>query len=373
MIYLDNAGTTKMFDECVAVHQDFSCNKFYNPSAMSIKSSEISKQILETEKFFLNKLGTSQGNILFTSCATESNNLAIKGSLRSGNYEYVFSCGEHASVYNTARKIELDGKIVHFVPLTKEGVVDLEALEKVLNERTRLISVIHVSNETGAINDLIKISSLKNKLCPKSILHVDGVQGFMKIPFALRDTSIDLYSFSAHKLHGPKGIAGLYVKNKSSLKELFEGGGQQYELRSGTENVSGIMQFKKAIELIDINKNLQHTLELKNRFNKQLNESGIQIVDFNGSPYIECLMFDGVKGETMLHALESKGVIVGLGSACSSKKLGNRVLEQIGFPLNKIISSIRISFNAYMEFEEVEMAAKIICDVYKDIKQRVQK
>ena len=106
---------------------------------------------------------------------------------------------------------------------------------------------------------------------------------------------------------------------------------------------------------------------------KLLNESGIQIVDFNGSPYIECLMFDGVKGETMLHALESKGVIVGLGSACSSKKLGNRVLEQIGFPLNKIISSIRISFNAYMEFEEVEMAAKIICDVYKDIKQRVQK
>lgn len=373
MIFLDNAGTTKMFEQCVEVHKEFSCEDFFNPSAVSIKSMNVFKQISETEKFFLKKLGASEGNVLFTSCATESNNLAIKGSLRAGNLEYVFSCGEHPSVYNVAKQMELEGKMVHFVPLAKDGTVDLQKLESVLNEKTRLISIMHVSNETGAINDLKKISTLKNKLCPKAIFHVDGVQAFMKIPFSLRGLAVDLYSFSAHKIHGPKGVAGLYVKNKNSLKELFQGGGQQYGLRSGTENVSGIMQFRKAVELIDISANLEKVQNLKATFNSGLAVPGIEVLDFGGSPYIECIKFAGVKGETMLHALEENGVIVGLGSACSSKKAGNRILENIGFSKEDIISTVRVSFNAYQSNEEMSLAAKIICETYKNIKKRVTK
>ncbi len=372
MIYLDNAGTTKMFDECVDVHREFSCDRFFNPSALSVESMEVSKRISDVEKYFLQKLGANVGNVLFTGCATESNNLAIKGSLRNGDWEYVFSEGEHPSVYNVAKKLELDGYKVKFIPLDSQGKVDLNALEGVLNEKIRLISIMHVSNETGAINDLAAISKLKDKYCPRAILHVDGVQGFMKIPFSMQKTSIDLYSFSAHKIHGPKGIAGLYVKNKGALKELYQGGGQQYGLRSGTENVSGIMQFKKAVELIDVNKNFAHTKELREKFNDVVGKcEGIKVLDFGGSPYIESLIFFGVKGETMLHALNENGVIVGLGSACSSKKAGNRILEKIGISKDDIISSVRISFNAYQSLEEIEEAGNIIVKVYKNIKQRV--
>ncbi len=371
MIFLDNAGTTKMFEECLQVYGGYACKDFFNPSAMSMESMNVSKALLETEKFFLNVLGASDGNVIFTGSATESNNLAIKGSFRKGDYEYVFSAGEHPSVYNVAKKMELDGCKVHFVPLNSAGQVDLVELEKVLNEKTRLISVMFVSNETGAVNDLDKIIKLKTRLCPRAVLHVDGVQGFMKIPFSLRKTPVDLFSFSAHKIHGPKGVAGLYVKNKGALKELFQGGGQQYGVRSGTENVPGIMQFKRAVELTDVRKNLEHVEELKKSLVEILTAGGVECVDFAGSPYILNVAFNGVKGETMLHALDEKGVVVGLGSACSAKKAGNRVLENIGFDKDKIVSSVRISFSAYQSVKEIEEAGKIIVETYKDIKEKV--
>lgn len=371
MIFLDNASTTKMFDDCVEIHKLFSCEKFYNPSAQALESVGVSKLIDGAEKFFLKKLDAKEGNILFTSCATESNNLAVKGSVRNGDWEYVFSAGEHPSIYNVAKKLELDGFKVHIIPLEKNGCVNLAELEKVLNPKTRLISVMHVSNETGAINDLKKISSLKEKYCPRAVFHVDGVQGFMKIPLSISKVGIDLYSFSAHKIHGPKGVAGLYVKNKQSLKELFQGGGQQFGVRSGTENVSGIMQFKKAVELIDVDKNFDNVSNLKIAFNDVVKMGEVEVLDFGGSPYIESLVFKGVKGETMLHALNQRGVIVGLGSACSSKKAGNRILENVGISKDDVISSVRVSFNAYQTVDEIVEAGKIIVDVYKDIKERV--
>ncbi len=374
MIYLDNAGTTKMFEECLEIHKKYSCEEFFNPSALSMESLKVSKLIASAEQYFLKRLDAKEGNVLFTGCATESNNLAIKGSLRSGDWEYVFSAGEHPSVYNVAKKLEMDGHKVHIVPLNEKGQVDLAKLESVLSNKTRLISVMHVSNETGAINDLEKISKLKDKICPRAILHVDGVQGFMKIPFSMRKTSIDLYSFSAHKIHGPKGVAGLYVKNKNALKELCQGGGQQYGLRSGTENVSGIMQFQKAVEMTDVAKNFENVSNLKSTFNHILSqENGIRVLNFGGSPYIESLIFEGVKGETMLHALDENGVIVGLGSACSSKKAGNRILDEIGVSKDDIISSVRISFNAYQGETEIVKAAEIIIKTYEDIKKRVSK
>ena len=372
MVFLDNAGTTKMFEECVDVHKRFSCQEFYNPSAVATCSLEVSKLLNETEQFFLKKLGVKEGNIVFTGCATESNNLAVKGSLRNGDWEYVFSAGEHPSVYNIAKKLQLDGYKVYIVPLDKNGCVDIDKLSSLLNQKTRFISVMHVSNETGAINDLKAISLLKDKLCPRAIFHVDGVQGFMKIPFSLKNLSVDLYSFSAHKIHGPKGVAGLYIKNKSGLKELFQGGGQQYGVRSGTENVSGIMQFRKCVEMIDVNQNFENVANLRKRFNELfVSVDGIKVLDFKGSPYIESLIFEGVKGETMLHALNQKGVVVGLGSACSSKKAGNRILEEIGLNKNDIISSVRVSFNAYQLAEEVLKAGEIIVETYKNIREKV--
>lgn len=372
MIFLDNAGTTKMFRECVETYSHFACEEFYNPSAVSRQSAFVHAKLEDTRKFLLKKLGAVEGTIIFTGGATESNNLAIKGAARNGNFEYIFSNGEHPSVFNVAKNLGLEGKNVKFCKLGKNGKIDLADLESKLNKNVKLISCMLVSNETGAINEIKAISSLRDRLASNALLHVDAVQGFMKIPFSVEALKIDMLTFSAHKFHGPKGVGGLYVRKLNYIKNIVDGGGQEYGLRSGTENVPGIMAVRTAVEKIDVKKNFEHVLELKQQLNKILSGvQGIKVLDFNGSPYIEVLVFDGVKGETMLHALEEKGVIVGLGSACSAKKAGNRILQEIGIDKDEIISSCRISFNAYMTSEEIEKAGKTIIEVYNDIKKRV--
>ena len=370
-IYLDNAGTTKMFEECADVIKDYACKHFYNPSAGYALAIQNNKLLDSVRNSVLNKLNLNKGNVIFTSGATESNNLAIKGSVRNGKWEYVFSAGEHPSVYKTALDLQLQGAVVHFVPLTASGEIDYDELAKVLNDKTRLISIIHVSNETGAINDLQKISALKKKLAPKALLHIDGVQAFCKIPVDLSKTEVDLYTISAHKFHGPKGGGALFVKNKEALKPIVFGGEQEFGKRSGTENLPAIIAMQYAIEKIDVQKNYQNTQILKNIFLEifEGNEK-IKILETQ-SPYIVSLSFEGVNGETLMRALE-KEVIISTGSACSSKHAGNRILENIGLNKDRIKSSVRISFNAYLTEQEVERAGKMILQVYNEIWEKVK-
>ena len=369
MIYLDNAATTKMFKECVSEYEKYACADFFNPSTNYIYGVDISKALNSAREKLLAKLGAKKGDIIFTGGATESNNLALRGSLRKG-WEHVVSLGEHPSVFNLAKELENDN-IIKFVPLQKNGQIDYEALEKALNSKTRLISVIHVSNETGAVNDIKRISKIRDKICPKALLHVDGVQAFCKIEFGLDDLGADLYTISAHKFHGPKGVGALYVKNKQSLKSIVFGGGQEYGLRSGTENVGGIMAMCCAFEKIDVKKNFEHVKKLNALFKSKF--SGVQGVSYieTESPYIISLSFSGVNGETLMRALE-KDVVVGMGSACSSKKAVNRILESLGFDKDNIKSSIMISFNAYLSEEEVAMAAEIIAEKYKEVWEKVK-
>ncbi len=372
MIFLDNAGTTKMFSECVATYSHFACDEFYNPSAVSRKSAFVHAKLEEVRRDCLKKLGALKGTVVFTGGATESNNLAIKGAVKNGDYEYVFSNGEHPSVFNIARSLENEGKVVRFVGLDANGKVNLDELRNMLNKKTKLISCMLVSNETGAINDVKQIVALRNELAPNALVHIDAVQGFMKIPFSVEDLGVDMLSFSAHKFHGPKGVGGLYVRSLQLIKNIIDGGGQEYGLRSGTENVPGVMAMQTALLKIDVKENFKKVSRLKQIFNDIVaTENGIKILDFHGSPYIEVLLFSGVKGETMLHALEENGVIVGLGSACSAKKAGNRILENIGYSKEEIISSCRISFNAYMNESEVREAGKIIIETYIEMLKRL--
>ena len=371
MIYLDNAATTNMFEGCVEVIKEYSCYDFYNPSAIYFSGAEKLSLLNEQRQYIKKMINALSGDVVFTSGATESNNLAIFGSLRSGNCEYVFSNGEHPSVYNVAKSLEEKGSCVKFVNLQSNGQIDYEDLKNKLSNNTRLISVMLVSNETGAINDISKINEIRKQICPRALLHVDGVQAFCKINVDVTKWNVDLFTISAHKFHGPKGVGALYVKNKESLKNIIFGGGQEFGVRSGTENLPNIMAMIHAIKNIDIQKN--YDLVKNNRqalIDILKQDEGVKIREINGSPYILSIEFSGINGETLIHYLENE-VIIGIGSACSSKKAGNRILQNMGESLGKIKSSVRISFNAYQSIDEIKKAGEIILKAYQDIKRRV--
>ncbi len=372
MIYLDNAATTKMYEGGAELYKKYACQSFYNPSAGYGEAIEIKKELDNVRSLIKAKLNSSHGDVIFTGGATESNNLAIMGSRRNGKFEYIFSEGGHPSTYNVAKELERQGFIVHFVKLQENGQVDYSQIESLLNDKTRLISVEHVSNETGAINDILKISKMRSLKAPKALLHVDGVQAFCKIEINIDTLNVDLYSLSAHKFHGPKGVGALYVKNIEPLKSIVFGGGQEDGYRSGTENVPGIMAMGYAIDKADVNDNLQKA----SKFNKLLKsmlerDEHIHINNIVGSPYIISLWFEGVNGETLMRALSGRGVIVGTGSACSTKKAGNRVLESMGYKKEQIKSHLRISFDEFLTEEEVRKAGEIIVEEYNKLRERV--
>lgn len=372
MIYLDNAATTKMLKEGLACYEKYACHSFFNPSAGYSEAFKISKLLNSVRQNIKNKLGVLDGDVIFTSGATESNNLAIIGSRRNGKWEYVFSEGEHPSVYNVAKELASQGCIVHFVGLQKNGQVDYEQLKRVINEKTRLISVMHVNNETGAINNLAIVNNIRKTLSPKALIHVDGVQAFCKINFKLNEYDIDLYSISAHKFHGPKGVGALYVKKVQSLKNILYGGGQESGYRSGTENVPGIMAMDCAMNSISVNANFAKVSLLRKRLlDVLLKEDGVSYISTD-SPYIISLRFEGVNGETLMRALESEGVLVSTGSACSSKKAGNRVLESMGVDKEFVKQHIRVSLDSSLSINEIDEACSVIIKKYHEIWENVK-
>lgn len=367
MIYLDNAATTKMFEGALGQYKKFACDLFYNPSAFYREGRAVRAELDDARKSLLKRLGAKEGTVIFTGGATESNNLAIMGSRRNGKWEYVFSNGEHPSVYNVAKELERQGAVIHFVPLMADGQIDYQKLEEAINERTRLVSVMHVSNETGAVNDIKLVKKIISKKS-KALLHVDGVQAFNKLVFNLSELGADFYTISAHKFHGPKGVGALYVRDLKTLKNIVFGGGQEGDLRSGTENVAGIMAMKWANENIDVKLNFEKAEKLEKRMTEILKkDENFKIVE-SASPYIMSVSYRGVNGETLARALQDQGVLVSTGSACSTKKAGNRILESMGMKKEDVVSSIRISFNAYMTAKEIEEAGEKILKCAKAIK-----
>ena len=229
-----------------------------------------------------------------------------------------------------------------------------------------------VNNVTGAINDIARVSRIIRKKSPAALLHVDGVQAFGKLEFSLDKLDVDLFSISAHKFHGPKGVGALYVKNKAALKNIVFGGGQEFGVRSGTENVAGIMAMNAAANEIKPQQNFEKVSKLKDVFMKELESvKGIRFVGENTSPYILLMIFSGINGETLVRVLENE-VVVGRGSACSSKKSGNHVLEAMGIRLEDIKGAIRASFDPTLAEEEILKAARIIKERYLELLERLK-
>ena len=377
MIYLDNASTTKIFTSVNKKIFDINSEYYFNPSALYKPAIDVLQMLNDAKTSLAKNMGTTSEHIIFTSGATEGNNTAINGFLTGKkDAEYIFTSGEHPSVYAVANNLK-NSKTIKFVPLNKDGSVNEQKLKDMLSPNTHFVSIIHVSNETGVINDIKKLCKIVKDYNPNIIVHSDGTQAFGKIPVNVTELGVDCYTISAHKFHGPKGVGALYVKDLKKLKPYVLGGGQQQGYRSGTENVSGFVGMSLASDIASKNllENYAKINALRDYVKQQISQNCTDFC-FNeskqNSPYILSVSFKGLRGEVLLHMLEEQGVIIGIGSACSSKKQNNRVLEQMGVDKQYILGSIRISMSSFNTPQEIKQATKIIIEQYKILKEKMR-
>ncbi len=382
LIYLDNCATTKprkeVIDEMVLAMED----NFGNPSSLHILGIHAEKAVKEARTTVASFLNVSQKEIVFTSGGTESNNLAIQGALKTRRGNHIITTRiEHPAVLNTIKSYKSRGYSVSYLENDDKGRICLDSLKDALTKDTALISIIHVNNEIGTIQDLEAISSIISESSSKPFFHVDGVQSFGKIKFSLKRFNIDSYSFSGHKIHGPKGVGGLYLNKDSKITPLFYGGNQEEGLRSGTENVAGIVGLKKAVEMLSINAEDERKIIVKLRdYMTRLICENIDDIKVNspsdktGSPYILSISFKDTKGEVILHYLEEKDIFVSTASACCSK--GNNeshVLKAINLGKEYLDSTIRICFSYENTFEQVEFATKVLKESVEDIRSIINR
>lgn len=368
MIYLDNSATTQVRDEVAKFEYDCSREMYFNPSSVYAAGVAVRAELDTARATIMNCLDAPRdGKVYFTGSATEANNTILRG-LAKKNKKILVGAGEHPSVYETAKSLKNDGYEVEFVKLQTNGLLDIEHLNSLLDDTVGLVSFIHVSNETGAINDIAEISKLIKSKSPKCIVHCDGVQAFLKIPFSLSETLVDAYTISSHKIHGPKGVGAFYIRNGININPIMLGGGQEGGVRSGTENAPAILAFVLACKIMasKLQQNYAHALELKNLLIKNLSEKctdfSINSLSAPTSPNILSVAFAGVKGEVLLHALESHGVLVSTGSACSSKLSGNRVLQAMGQSPSVIEGNIRFSFSEFNTADEIIMTVNYLAE-----------
>lgn len=367
MIYLDNAATTVMFPECADIIKRYAVDEYFNPSALYAPALSAAKAVKTARGQIARALGCDSDEIVFTASGSEADNFAITCSPRHKKGRIIISATEHAAVFNCAKSMADKGYEVVVAPCDRYGRVVEEQFVRLLTEDTVLVSVMHVCNETGALNDVKKLVSEVRKHCPDAIFHSDGVQAFGKFRFSVRDLGVDLYSVSGHKIHAPKGIGALYISKKTSVRPFVYGGGQEKNLRSGTENVASICAFGYAAERVCAQVNEVYAAEkvLQKRLIDVLSAKFGKSVRINTDPdnsgaHIVSFSFDGIRGEVMLHYLESKGIIVGTGSACSSKKAAERIPAALGLNGAFAEGTLRISFCEYTTVEDVDALEKAL-------------
>ena len=373
MVYFDNSATTKMSDRALAKMTQVATELYGNPSSLHRMGLDAEKVLSEARARVLATLGVSRGvpgQLIFTSGGTEANNLAILGAFRakkrSGTPRVVISAGEHSSVEQCALQLAAEGCEIVRVP-TKGGVLDLEALETALTPNTVLISLMLVNNETGALYDVKSAFAMAKRLCPGIVTHCDAVQGYMNIKFTPAALGAELMTISAHKLGGPKGVGALYVDpaviKAKRLVPVVYGGGQEVNLRSGTENVYGIAAFGEAAKerYSSLTEDLAHMTALRDKLEAGIAErfpdGAVSVNRPEGAraSHILNVRVDGVRSETMLHYLSAEGFFVSSGSACSSHGGGvSRALSAFGLSDKQADNSLRVSFCPANTEEEVE-------------------
>ncbi len=381
--YLDNSATTRCSDRACQVMVDLLTKDYGNPSSLHMKGIEAERFVETAKKKIAKTLRVSEKEIIFTSGGTESNNLAIIGAAmanrRAGNHIITTSI-EHASVENPMEFLKEQGFEITYLSVDENGIISLEELEEAVTEQTILVSMMQVNNEIGAIEPVAEAAELIKKKNPDTLIHVDAIQSYGKMYIYPKKLGIDMLSVSGHKIHGPKGSGFLWVKEKTKLKPLILGGGQQKGMRSGTENVPAIAGLGEAAEEIyeNLDEKRAHLYGLKQRFIDGIEKlEGTHVNGKTGedsAPHIVSVSFEGIRSEVLLHSLEDRGIYVSSGSACSSnnhagKQKGSKTLRNIHLKENLLDSTLRFSFSVHTTEEEIDYALEVLGELLPVLKK----
>ena len=368
--YLDNSATTVCEPGVVEKVVQMMSVIYGNPSAMHNKGVEAENYIKEAKEIIAKTMKVQEKELIFTSGGTESNNLAIMGCAaanhRMGKH-LITTKIEHPSVGNVMKHMEEEGFEVTYLPVDENGIVKLDKLKEALRPDTMLVSVMHVNNEIGAVQPIEEIGKIVKANNKATLFHVDAIQGYGKYRIYPKKMGIDLLSVSGHKIHGPKGVGFLYCDSKVKIKPIIFGGGQQKDLRSGTENVPGIVGLAEAAKEIytDFEYKIQHLYEIKEYFVEKVTElEGTKINGLTGkesAPHVVSVSFPGIRSEVLLHSLEDKEIYASAGSACSSNKPAvSATLKAINAPKEHLDSTLRFSFSVHNTKEEIDYCIEVL-------------
>lgn len=349
VVYLDNSATTRPCEAAINNISSALVSEWGNPSSLHDMGFKAQMLVDNTRKTVAATLKCREDEIYFAGSGTEGNNTAIFGaaySRQKRGKRIITTSIEHPSVLEPFKKLENEGFEVIYLKPQENGVISLEDLKNAINKNTILVSIMLVNNETGAIQPVKAAAQIIKEVGAPALLHCDGVQAFGKMPINLGDLGVDLFTASGHKIHGPKGIGVLYIKKGVTIKPLIVGGGQEKNMRSGTESVPLIYGLKGAVESLgNINENLKKQQELFDYTKQALLDTGLITINSADDvlPYILNVSVEGYRSETLLHFLEAQGVYVSSGSACA-KGEGSYVLREMGLARNRVDSALRISF-----------------------------
>ncbi len=382
--YLDNSATTRTYPEVAQLMSRIMCEDYGNPSSMHRKGVEAEQYIRYAKETLAGLMKVNEKEILFTSGGTESDNTALIGcamaNIRRGKH-IITTKIEHPAILQTCKYLESQGFEVTYLGVDKSGRISLEELKAAMRKDTILVSIMYVNNEIGAVQPIAEAGALIKKLNPYTLFHVDAVQAFGKYRILPKRMGIDLMSVSGHKIHGPKGVGFLYVSDRVKMNPITYGGGQQKNMRSGTENVPGIAGLAKAAEIMydAFEEDIERLYSIKEYFVENVQKiDGIQVngllpdaSDIRGTaPHVVSVSIAGVRSEVVLHALEDKGIFISAGSACASNKpQTSETLKAIGLQKEYWDSTIRFSFSVFTTLEEVEYTLKTLYDLLINLRK----
>ena len=367
-VYLDNSATTRVCDEALQAAVDVMKNEYGNPSSLHSMGYRAGMRLQEAARTLADIWKCAPEEVIFTSGGSESDNLAVLGAARAmarKGKHIITTAVEHPAVAQSIKALEAEGFEAQRLGTDSRGIVSLEELSEAVREDTVLVSIMHVNNETGAVQSVEEAAELVKKKNPACLFHTDDIQGFTKVPLRPGRTKIDLLSISGHKIHAPKGIGALYVKKGVRLLAQIHGGGQQGGIRNGTENVPGAVALSAAAARLwgSLEEDIAALYSRRRRLVERLR--AIPGVTVNGpedeklsAPHIISVTAKGVRSEVLLHALEEKGIYVSAGSACSShKRAPSPSLLALGLSGDSLQETVRLSLSVFNTDEELDYAA----------------